>query len=56
MCLWCKRLLYNIKNKLNRKSSKAFFSPNKKTSYEFKKNLKNVFPNGFLEQNIKLQI
>lgn len=30
MCLWCRRLLYNIKNKKNRKSSKVYFSPNKK--------------------------
>lgn len=29
-CIWCKRLLYCIKNKKNKTNSKVYFSPNKK--------------------------
>jgi len=40
MCLWCRRLLYNIKNKFNRKSSKVYFSPNKKKQLNNLKRIK----------------
>ncbi|CAI6357865.1 unnamed protein product [Macrosiphum euphorbiae] len=54
ICLWCRRLLYIIKNKESRKSKRPYFSPNKKKTIKQLKKVKYVIKQKYSRASLKI--
>lgn len=52
--MWCRRLLYIIKNKESRKSKRPYFSPNKKKTIKQLKKVKYVIKQKYSRASLKI--